>query len=366
MNNEYKGINIYKKVVIVVNDSGQGYVIEEGNKKSLESAIHWSKQSNDDYIPKQFTYDNGSFQLSLKNSAGCSSQGGKLSFWNCDITCPDGQTFLIGISTDVLIEFLLKNTLVDGVCKDKHLYLGRSNSNVLGIYSTNMDSYKQAIKDEETRHNLEHSDNKYVIGEIVSTLTKKQIYLGEYYENFAVYKHWYETCNSITILPKPVKIYLFADIYHEEEEQEAWCGLPGDATRPNGYCTTKKPNRMHNNIIADKTYLATIINNTFYRQYTKPPVFNIEVKNDDKIKKSNYSYSDWERKLILNKQYTSSPIIYTEQDIKALINELLTDKYNYTIDYIKANNSQGNPKDYINTSYVLADYDHYKLYNEQN
>lgn len=233
---DYKGINVYDKVIIVENKDGQGYVVNPDNKKMLENAKSWAEttlghweyfekdgKKDHKYVkdgvfkPIINEYQNGKFKFKLKHSARGSCQGGKLSFWNCDITAPDGKTFLIGINSDIMLEFLLHTTLVDGVSND-NVWLGRQNGNV-GVYTEKMDSFKQAIKDNETRKAMQKATSSYKIGDVVETLTNKRCYLGDVYCLFdfhtetswhgyygtTTYKTWY-----ISMFEKPKKKYILS------------------------------------------------------------------------------------------------------------------------------------------------------------
>ena len=106
---EYLGINLPENVIIVENKYGQGYVVPEGS--NLDNARIWAEGS--DWEPKEYKYKNGTFTLRITNAAGHSSQGGKLSFWNCQIRTEDGKEFLIGIASDCLAELIINNTLIN-------------------------------------------------------------------------------------------------------------------------------------------------------------------------------------------------------------------------------------------------------------
>ena len=113
MSNDYKGWKLFDKVTIVAKqmtrwnyetyetiytDEYQGFIVDTKNKKQLETAIRWGTITKYHYEdvdgkrtctgstnipPEQYTYDNKGFTLELSEAAEQSSQGGKLSFWNC-------------------------------------------------------------------------------------------------------------------------------------------------------------------------------------------------------------------------------------------------------------------------------------------
>ena len=106
-------------------------------------------------------YQNGKFKFKLKHSAMGSCQGGKLSFWNCDITAPDGKTFLIGINSDIMLEFLLHTTLVDGISND-NIWLGRQNGNV-GLLTGEVENFENIpFYELQNIYNISvHQNNQY-------------------------------------------------------------------------------------------------------------------------------------------------------------------------------------------------------------
>ena len=250
MSNDYQQIKIANEIIIVERDQAyrswvdwrdvkgqgmhQGYIVDAGNKKMLETAKKWASytyyddslfQLYQDYkhehhadatcdaeaekIWKQYKasakhiegiehkYQNGQFEITLCDSAHGSSQGGKLSFWNCIITCPDGKEFLVGINADILLELLLKNTFVDGKCQSK-VWLGRIGGKQVGAFTASMELYDQAQKDEATRQSVAKKTVKYQAGDILATLTSKSVYLGTAYKYYDIYRrhYWYYGSNS--------------------------------------------------------------------------------------------------------------------------------------------------------------------------
>ena len=210
----YTGWKLFDKVTIVAKkmlaydyktgettDTGnvQGYLVDSTNKKQLEAARNWGttyksiyeevdgkRQFVDKEIiePDEYTYDNDGFTLELHNSAEGSSQGGRLSFWNCWITAPDGHRFLIGIAADLLLDVLKSSTIINGIVQDK-LMFARCNGGV-GMLSKSMDSYKNAVNDMAIKKKMSSGKTKKVIpGHIYETTTEQNIYVGKMYQ-------WYE------------------------------------------------------------------------------------------------------------------------------------------------------------------------------
>lgn len=203
---EYSGINLPENVIIVENKYGQGYVVSEGS--SLDNARNWAERS--DWEPKEYKYKNGTFTLRVTNAAGHSSQGGKLSFWNCQIRTEDEKEFLIGISSDCLAELITNNTLINGKCQNK-IYFAKYKGNQTYAITENMPSYKVALKDKQLRETKKTS--KYEVGSVVSGLTVNRMYAGVVYEYIKTYRTtWqYKYANRIDMLvvinKNPIKYY---------------------------------------------------------------------------------------------------------------------------------------------------------------
>lgn len=262
---DYKGIKIYDKVIIVertsTTDGGynwkgrtvnQGYAVDINNKKMLENALNWAKWTKYDefalegkrYWDKTVTdaqrkaydasektvdgviheYENGNFSITLDEAAGWSSQGGKLSFWNCIITGPDGHNFLIGINSELLLHLMMSTTLVKGTCQEK-VWLGRVKGTQVGVFTPDMEDFIQAKKDEETRTRKKTAN--YEPGDIVETVTTKELYLGEVYSYADRYVEnhgygWYNRHRYIKVYKKPKKMYAYVDLSRNYESSDGY------------------------------------------------------------------------------------------------------------------------------------------------
>lgn len=246
----YKGIKIEDKVIIVEkqNTDRQGYLVSVNNPKQLETALNWAEtygydeslrekylevEKTDtkaaDEIWKQYLatkkelkgiiheYENGQFKLTLCESAERSwRQSGKLSFWNCLLTCPDGNTFLVGINSECLLSLLKSADFIKGVCQS-NLWLGRIKNNV-GAFTEDMDEFKDGKKDQAMRD--AKPTNKYEKGQVLNTKTAAYCYLGELYKQFSIYRndgHGYAGGNKypeffMNVYSKPKKVYAYDQI----------------------------------------------------------------------------------------------------------------------------------------------------------
>lgn len=220
MATDYKGIKIPKEIILVEkiyedDKIHQAYVVEKGNKNSLESALFWAKTSYSDGVIHE--YVNGNFKIALLDSAGHSTQGGKLSFWDCKLTTPDGKEFSVGINSDLLIDILKNNTWINGECQSDKVWLGRVKGNQVGVFTENLENFKQAQKDELKRNAKKTSS--YKVGDIVGSLNLTEAYCGEFYQlfDFNSASYWSNDL-VITIYTKPKKIYGYAHKHWQTEE----------------------------------------------------------------------------------------------------------------------------------------------------
>lgn len=251
---DYQGYKLLDQIMLVcrdeaehedscgVNRSGcyQAYLVDPANKKQLESARYWAKWTeygpsfkNEEtgkwdreyeikHEPVEFTFENNGFELELKDCAGGSSQGGKLSFWNCLVT-KDNKTFMIGINSDMLLD-LLKNASFDkGKCQSPLIFITQKGK--VGMTVKDSETYQQCVKDRELMNTLKKTQtSKFSFGDLVNTATINDVYLGtitKYYEfdpgeRNASYRYMnyfdIREC-TITKLKKPVTYHLFESMY---------------------------------------------------------------------------------------------------------------------------------------------------------
>lgn len=209
----YEGWRVPSSIIIVAKDSRrwdhnkgryicddipQGYVVDPGNKKMLENAMGWASwtEYRGEYNKETRQYDeqiehvgeiyefvNEGFTLTLLDSANGSSQGGKLSFWNCKVS-KDDKEFIIGIASDYLLEIMLHNDFVKGTCQST-LSFARCKGGV-GMMNKEMPSYQQFLQDEQLRTSMKKGKTKKrEPGHLYSTLTGGDVYFSTFYK-------WYE------------------------------------------------------------------------------------------------------------------------------------------------------------------------------
>lgn len=198
---EYNGWSLFDKVLLICrkpikDDIYQAYLCDPKNKKQIENARFWGKSTDygeydwntrtypnkKEYPAVEFEFENKDFEFELYDSAGGSSQGGKLSFWNC-LVKKDNKTFKIGINADLLLNLLVSSDFKNGKC-EKLVSFARRNGGV-GVLHDGMQEYQLALQDMESKQKVKRKTSKHVIGHNYVTLTEDNIYLGDFYQ-------WYE------------------------------------------------------------------------------------------------------------------------------------------------------------------------------
>lgn len=198
---EYNGWNLLSKALLIcrqpVDDNiYQAYLCDPENKKQIKTARDWGDYTfygkydaqtrtypnKKEYPAIEFEFDNSGFEFELYDSAEGSSQGGKLSFWNC-LVKKDNKVFKIGINADLLLNLLVSSNFKDGKCKELVSFARRNGG--VGVLHDGMKEYKLAVQDMESRQKVKKKTSKHVIGHNYVTLTEDDIYLGDFYQ-------WYE------------------------------------------------------------------------------------------------------------------------------------------------------------------------------
>ena len=250
---DYKGYKLLDKIILVCKDlperntsygsnSGatyyQAYFVDPSNKSQLSSARNWAEWTESsgsyrnaegkwvrdweiDHKPVEFEFDNNGFTLELLDCAGGSSQGGKLSFWNC-LVKKDDKTFKIGINSEMLLALLKDATFIKGVCQSPLIFITQKGK--VGLTVEGSETYKQCVADRELKKDLKKSaTSKFSFGDITKTPTITEAYLGtitQYYkfegDDDSRY-YWYEKIRwqhcTLTKLKKPITYHMFDTLW---------------------------------------------------------------------------------------------------------------------------------------------------------
>lgn len=363
---QYCGFNIPEKIIIVSKpvkkycrdacgweETGeqQGYVVASDGKSSLEGALNWAgvewhyvnnKQVYKDYDKYVHEYENGHFGLRIVDSADQSSQGGKLSFWTCEITAPDKAKYLIGINSDLLCDFILNNTLVKGELKDK-VYLGKQKTRT-GIFTENMNSFKQSRQDESIRN--QKTSTKYEPGQKVFSKTDYKVYLGELYNRCEIvsvresgWNHYY----ALVIYNTPKKVHAYGTFETHYDKDGRHVNLNNVSgviihSKKKSYCFNENDN---------------IKVTTPYKDFTK--YIDAELKED--LVRNNRFKDDLDTYEKYNNQYLAEAsfkkLCYSDSNEKL---EITDEVKNIFENYIKK---------YISTIYYCVKIPEYKIISEE-
>lgn len=197
MGMEYNGWKLLDNILIVISaeenikyNCKQGYIVDPKSKKQLESALAWGRSVRYDrdeagnpitnYTEADvIETDNKDFTLQLLDSSGYSSQGGRLSFWNCLITKGNIKC-VVGINSELLLELMMQSTFTNGLCNKKVCFARKWGS--VGVLHTEMTQYSDALADEKLKKNMKKGKtSKWKVGHTYDTVTKSDVYLGQIY-----------------------------------------------------------------------------------------------------------------------------------------------------------------------------------------
>lgn len=212
------------------NYSFTGYIVEHGDKDALEKAKDWAREREYDrekreytitHEPEVHTFDNNGFTATILNSAGGSSQGGRLSFWRCEIE-KDGVKFTIGVNDGILADLIKSSDISNGAIKQTVMFARQSGQP--GLIHEGMESYKEAVADMEQKAAMKSAKktSKWEIGGVYKTLTQTSVCIGEVWDTMEEYKEYSGWSNwQSTKLRKrdtPVKVLAWFTIYSFEDE----------------------------------------------------------------------------------------------------------------------------------------------------
>lgn len=238
----YNSWKMMDKIDVAVRNSPErwtfnGYVVEHGDKKALESAKDWARvrdyaKNSDDPTaytePNIHTFENEGFTVKVLKSAGGSSQGGRLSFLACEVE-KDGIKFVIGVNDELLVDLIRNSTIVKGVVQEKVLFVRKAGRP--GFIHEGMEAYAEANADMKQKSDLKKAKKtkKWELGGVYSTLTQTDVCLGEVWDTMEEYQveesysgGWrYGGTRKVTKLrprEKPVKVLAWMSWYHWRNE----------------------------------------------------------------------------------------------------------------------------------------------------
>lgn len=234
----FKGWKLLDKVDVAVKTkpgsySFTGFIVDHGDKKALKKAKDWARESDYDYEkreytatyePEVYTFDNEGFTARILNSAGGSSQGGRLSFWRCEIE-KEGVKFTIGVNDAILADLIKNSEIKNGLIAEKVMFARQGGQP--GLIHEHMDAYNEAVADMNQKADLKKAKKTkdWEIGGVYSTLTQTDVCLGqvwdtlEEYEAEAPYSTYYSYGRKVTKYRKrntPVQVTAWVSPYHSK------------------------------------------------------------------------------------------------------------------------------------------------------
>ena len=160
----------------------KAYVVFGDNKKSLENAHNWAGKGAVDREISGST----EFTFEILECAGHSSQGGKLSFWNCRIRNTDENIDVsVGVNSEILCRLLRETTFINGACQG-NVILAKYDGQ-LGVVCKGTKSYNEAIQSQRKKDSLKKGKTtKWEKGFEYRTQTTSDIWIGDAYRPLTV------------------------------------------------------------------------------------------------------------------------------------------------------------------------------------
>lgn len=156
----------------------KAYVVFGNNKKSLENAHLWAGK---DAVDREIS-GGTEFTFEILECARHSSQGGKLSFWNCRIkNTEENIDVSVGINSEILCMLLKETTFIDGFCRG-NVILAKYNGQ-LGVVCNGTESYNDAIQSQRNKNDLKiGKTTKWEKGFAYRTQSTSDVWIGDAYK----------------------------------------------------------------------------------------------------------------------------------------------------------------------------------------
>lgn len=209
-----------------------GYLFEVGDKNSQERAEEWARRYDNKwdkdketitYEPNVYIFDNEGFTVTILDSAGGSSQGGRLSFWKCRVE-KDGATFVVGVNDGILADLIRHSDIKDGTVQQKVMFARQGGQP--GFIHDGMEAYEEAVADMKKKAEMKTAKktSKWEIGGVYSTLTQKSICIGELWDHYEKKevkddRSYYRKRTTLVKREKPTKVLAWMS-YSEQYDGE--------------------------------------------------------------------------------------------------------------------------------------------------
>lgn len=234
MYNDFYGWQYSNEVYIVLrydvnmdnNDIPFGVIVPAGNKKELERIVQWGTQyifENNDtgpsvkieriIEPEVIKIKNHNFKITITDKAATVHVGVCKHGVMCVVEHTELPTkFNTGMETEAIKPLFLQSTFEFGKCM-QDVQFAKQFGKLYAVH-TGMKEYDNMVSDTETRSkNNKHKTDKWIIGKAYSTLTKTDIYFGEFYSPFNIYGEYDSQSESIVYSASLEKKPLFNVLY---------------------------------------------------------------------------------------------------------------------------------------------------------
>lgn len=253
-----------------------GYIFEVGDEKSRESAVGWARsyenrydQNKDTIVhePKVHEFDNDGFTVTILDSAGGSSQGGRLSFWKCEVE-KDGVTFIVGVNDAILADLIRNSDIKNGTVQQKVMFARRGGQP--GFIHEGMEAYAEATADMKRKADMKAAKKTSVweIGGVYSSITMAHVCIGEVWDHYEEVpgqnSSWpYRNETKLVKREKPVKVRAwirydeektFEQMLSKEERRYTWIetGKPPARAKTDQLEVTEKALKFIDSLLAEK------------------------------------------------------------------------------------------------------------------
>lgn len=262
----YKGWKMMDRVGVAVTkrpsenwrgkENFSGYLFEVGDKTGKERAVEWARTYENRYDstketiiiePNVYEFDNEGFTVTVLNSAGGSSQGGRLSFWKCRVE-KDGVQFVVGVNDAILADLIRNSDIKQGTVQQDVMFVRRGGQP--GFIHKEMEAYEEAMADMKKKAEMKTAKktSKWEIGGVYSTVTQKSVCIGELWDHYELKEiednySYFGKRTTLVKREKPVKVLGWMPYYeqYDGELPSLTSFLKHNVERGYRWCETGKP-----------------------------------------------------------------------------------------------------------------------------
>ena len=206
-----------------------GYLFEVGDENGQKKAEEWARRYENRWDkdketvviePTVHEFENKGFTVTILDSAGGSSQGGRLSFWKCKVE-KDGVEFIVGVNDGILADLIRNSDLEKGTVKQKVMFARQGGQP--GFIHEKMEAYEEAVADMKHKADMKamKKTSKWEMGGVYSSLTITDVCLGPIWDIMEEVpdpdsRSWYNR-TKVVYRDKPVQVTAWLHIHKSDE-----------------------------------------------------------------------------------------------------------------------------------------------------